>query len=284
MLSLTAAAQKVSQRYIPDKSKPVLLVFTADWCAPCQAMKQNVFTLDSVSAALSGYNVLMVDVDTPTGATLQERFCRKEVQVPYFVVLDRSGAIRNRHLGAMQADEFMSFLEDSGTLTPFGTAGPVKYVNVPDHEDFDHGWEFEAGAGATLNTTSEDTKSVPGAMISAGARYRATRFVAFRGGLDAVFAPGAYDYIPKVSIAVPVDLELYMLKSAYASAGLYWAVHNTAKVKTAPDLGVRVGAGCRIKAFDVRLNYNIGILNLNKGDIVNRVAPRCATLTVSYCF
>ncbi|MBO6069021.1 MAG: thioredoxin family protein [Bacteroidales bacterium] len=82
LLSVTAFAQKVSQKFIPDKSKPVLLVFTADWCAPCEAMKQNVFTIDSVASAMSGYNVLLVDIDTPIGSTYQERFCGREVQIP----------------------------------------------------------------------------------------------------------------------------------------------------------------------------------------------------------
>ena len=35
------------------------LVFTADWCAPCKAMQQTVFTADTVATALSGYNVLL---------------------------------------------------------------------------------------------------------------------------------------------------------------------------------------------------------------------------------
>ena len=284
MLSLSAAAQTVADKYIPDKSKPVLLVFTADWCAPCQAMKQNVFTIDSVAAALSGYNVLMVDVDSPVGSSYQQRFCKKEVQIPYFVVLDRSGAIRNRHLGAMQADDFMGFLRDSGTLSGGTSLGAVKYVNVPDTEAFDKGWEFEAGAGAALVSTSEDKLLKPGAVISAGARYRATRVVASRIGLDAIYTPGAFDFIPRVTVALPVDMELYLLDPAYLSAGIFFAAHNAAKAKLAPDLGVRVGAGCKIWELDVRLNYNVGFLNLNKGEIVDRVSTRALMLTVSYCF
>ncbi|MBR4771899.1 MAG: thioredoxin family protein [Bacteroidales bacterium] len=284
VLSLSAAAQKVAQKYIPDKSKPVLLVFTADWCAPCQAMKQNVFSVDSVASALSGYNILMVDIDTPTGAAYQERFCRKEVQIPYFVVVDRGGAIRNRHLGAMQAGEFMSFLRDSGTLGSGNAGGAVKYVNVPDREDFEKGWEFEAGAGGAMVTTSEDKLFKPGVVISTGARYRKSHLVAFRMGLDGLYTLKSIDYIPRISIAVPADMELYLLDPAYISLGAFMAVNSAKSVKVAPDVGVRVGAGCKIWNLDVSFHYNVGVLNLNKGDIVNRVSASALTLTVGYCF
>ena len=285
MLSATAFAQKVSQKYIHDKNKPVLLVFTADWCGPCQAMKQNVFVIDSVAAALGGYNILMVDVDTPVGATYQERFARKEVQIPYFVVLDRSGAVKARKLGAMQAGEFLQFLRGSGTMKEGGSSlGAIKYINVPDHEDFVRGWEFEAGAGAALVTTSEDKGFKPGAEIFAGARYRKSHLVAFRMGFEAMYATGTVDFIPRITLAVPVDIELYLLDPAYLSIGAFGAVHSTKKVKIAPDAGVRVGLGYKFGAFDVSFHYNAGILNLNKGDIVNHVSASAMTLTVGYCF
>lgn len=286
LLSVNAFAQKVSQKFIPDKSKPVLLIFTADWCAPCEAMKQNVFTVDSVAAAMSGYNVLLVDVDTPLGSTYQERFCGREVQIPYFVVMDRAGALKGRHLGAMQPVEFLRFLRETGTLTSAGQApvGGVKYVNVPDRENFRKGWEFEGAAGGAISSATDTAANKPGIAISAAARYRATKFVAFRTGVDAVITPGAVGYIPSFTVAVPLDLELYLLDNGYGFAGTFWGYHSAPKVKGVGDLGFRFGAGYKISDFDIRLTYNLGILNLNKGDIVNRVSTSALTLTVGYCF
>ena len=269
-LSVTAFAQKVSQKYIPDKSKPVLLVFTADWCAPCEAMKQNVFTIDSVASALSCYNVLLVDVDTPTGSAYQERFCKKEVQIPYFVVLDRYGFVKNRKLGAMEPGQFISFLRNSGTLDESAASvGAVKYVKVPDRENFKKGWEFEGALGGALSSTTDTTARKAGFVLSGAARYRVSRFAAFRTGADIVLTPGAVKYIPSLTFAVPVDLELYLFDPGYVFAGTFWGYHSAPQVKGVGDLGLRFGAGYKIMDFDVRLTYNLGILNMNKGDIVN---------------
>ena len=116
------------------------------------------------------------------------------------------------------------------------------------------------------------------------AKFDETIEAHFRMGLDGVFTPGAIDYMPKVSIAVPLDLELHLVEPAYLSLGGFYAVNHTAKVNVVPDLGVRVGAGCRIWDLDVSFHYNVGILNFNKGDIVGRVSASALTLTVGYCF
>lgn len=285
LLSMTAFAQKISQKYIPEKDKPVLMIFTADWCAPCEAMKQNVFTVDSVASVMGGYNVLLVDVDTPLGSAYQERFCKRETQIPYFVVLDRSGFVRSRHLGAMQPGEFIRFLVESGTFTGNSQSlGGVKYINVPDRENFEKGWEFETALGGAISSASDTAAVKPGIVIAGAARYRATKFVAFRTGAEALITPGAAGYIPSFTLTVPLDLELYLLDNGYGFAGTFWAYHSAPKVKGAGDIGFRFGAGYKIKDFDIRLTYNLGILNLNKGDIVNRVSTNALTLTVGYCF
>lgn len=285
LLSVTAFAQKVSQKYIPEKDKPVLLVFTADWCAPCQAMKENVFTIDSVAMALNTYNVLMVDIGTPVGGAYQERFCKKVTEIPYFVVLDRYGAVKNRKLGAMQADAFIAFLRESGTLQFSAlSSGPVKYVNVPDKDNYDKGWEFEVAAGGALSSASDTAATKPGVVAGVAARYRASRLVALKLGVEGKYTPAAVGYIPKVTITVPLDLELYMTNWLYASAGTYWAMHTTARTGNCGDFGFRVGAGGRIGNIDVKLTYNLGALNLNKGDIVNHVNTNALTVTAGYCF
>ena len=230
LLSVTAFAQKISQKYIPEKNKPVLMIFTADWCAPCEAMKKNVFTVDSVASTMSGYNVLLVDVDTPLGSTYQERFCKRETQIPYFVVLDRSGFEKaSRHLGAMQPGEFIRFLVESGTFDGSSQSpGGVKYVNVPDRENFKKGWEFETALGGAVSSASDTSAHKPGVVVSGAARYRASKFVAFRAGVDAVLTPGAAGYIPSFTLAVPLDLELYLLDNGYGfavySGGIYFCL------------------------------------------------------------
>ncbi|MBO6069020.1 MAG: hypothetical protein J6P50_07405 [Bacteroidales bacterium] len=202
------------------------------------------------------------------------------------MVLDRAGAVKGRHLGAMQPGQFLGFLRESGTLGTVGQAplGGLKYVNVPDRENFKKGWEFEGAVGGAISSASDTSATKAGFVVSGGVRYRTSKLVAFRSGLDAVIVPGAVGYIPSFTVAVPLDVELYLLDNGYGFGGAFWGYHSAPKAKGVGDIGFRIGAGYKIRDFDVRLTYNLGILNLNKGDIINRVSANAMTLTVGYCF
>jgi hypothetical protein len=208
------------------------------------------------------------------------------VQIPYFVVLDRAGAVKGHHLGAMQADQFLKFLGETGTMTSAGQApvGGLKYVNVPDRENYRKGWEFEGAVGGAISSATDTSATKPGFVIAGGVRYRASKLVAIRSGVDAVIVPGAVGYIPSFTVAVPLDIELYLLDNGYGFAGTFWGYHSAPKIKGIGDVGFRLGAGYKISDFDIRLTYNLGILNLNKGDIVNRASANALTFTVGYCF
>ena len=48
---------------IGDGQKPVLLYFTADWCAPCKVMDEKVWGDDAVAAEAADYVAVKVDFD-----------------------------------------------------------------------------------------------------------------------------------------------------------------------------------------------------------------------------
>ncbi len=52
----------------------VMIKFEADWCGPCQIMKKEAFTDTKVAAALSKAIIVPIDVDSPVGQTLSQKY------------------------------------------------------------------------------------------------------------------------------------------------------------------------------------------------------------------
>lgn len=101
---------QIPQELITSPESPILLVFTADWCMPCHRMRAMVFPDTLVSPLLKKYNVVMLDIDTPTGASLEKRYCSAMV-VPYYIILDKDGNRIAEQIGGSDAGTFAAFLK-----------------------------------------------------------------------------------------------------------------------------------------------------------------------------
>ena len=77
---------------LQNPSRPVVLEFTAPWCAPC---KRIVPVLEELEAR---HGVPVYVVDTQDHPEIGERF--KVLHLPTVVLLDRAGVVRARHVGA----------------------------------------------------------------------------------------------------------------------------------------------------------------------------------------
>ena len=111
---ITAQAQErlIPLKYIQDKEKPTLVMFTASWCGPCKYMKESVMKESKVKKVLDGFNVLILDIDQNDGKVFSERFIPVGFKgsIPYFAILDKSGKVVDTLLGSVKQNEFLAFL------------------------------------------------------------------------------------------------------------------------------------------------------------------------------
>ena len=105
--------------------KPVMLDFTADWCAPCKRMQKRTFADPAVQAALSQFVLLRVDVtkDTVNDEVLLKRF--KAQGPPVIAFFDAKGhELKSCQLNSfMEATKFYRFI--SIRVLRVGQASPV---------------------------------------------------------------------------------------------------------------------------------------------------------------
>lgn len=112
MIATQAQEKLIPQKYIQDKEKPTLVMFTASWCGPCKYMKESIMKDSSVKKVLDGFNVLLLDVDQNDGKLFAERFIPVGFKgsIPYFAILDKTGKVVDTLLGSVKRKEFLAFL------------------------------------------------------------------------------------------------------------------------------------------------------------------------------
>ncbi|MCB1098337.1 MAG: thioredoxin family protein [Verrucomicrobiae bacterium] len=122
--TLTVAAQakdfpKGSPEFLTDypaavaaakkSGKPMLVVFSASWCAPCQANKKNVYPSDAVKPFHNKFVWVYLDTDVPANADVAGKF--KVTGIPHIQFLTKSGAPLDKTIGATTPEQFAKTLK-----------------------------------------------------------------------------------------------------------------------------------------------------------------------------
>ncbi len=95
-----------------EADKPTLMLFTADWCPPCQVLKKDVLKDPAIAARLPReFRLVVVDLTEPTrqANAWADRF---EVSaIPEMVILDTEGEAVSRIVGSMGREAFVDWID-----------------------------------------------------------------------------------------------------------------------------------------------------------------------------
>jgi thiol:disulfide interchange protein len=93
------------------ENKPVLLIFTASWCGPCQQMKKSVYPSAPVQAVANRLIWLTVDVDLPANQSLTQKHGISGI--PALVIIDANGRSKSKISGGRSPADLARWLADN---------------------------------------------------------------------------------------------------------------------------------------------------------------------------
>ena len=92
--------------FLMSKSRPQLIIFSADWCGPCQAAKKAMKENVALKRIIDSYEVVQYNFDVAIPMRRKYNVNR----VPTFIVVADGEEVR-RQVGFSSVDKFKNFLD-----------------------------------------------------------------------------------------------------------------------------------------------------------------------------
>ncbi|GAB4241463.1 MAG: hypothetical protein OHK005_04500 [Candidatus Methylacidiphilales bacterium] len=102
------AAYRQAMTEAKETGKPVMVMFTAEWCGPCRQMKKNVLPSAVVQSERSKWIWVVLDVDQPENQALARQYGVRGI--PAFFFLDSQGRQLHKITGGRPPDQFAALL------------------------------------------------------------------------------------------------------------------------------------------------------------------------------
>lgn len=296
---LDEKVKHIPMELIQNPDNPILLMFTASWCAPCHKMRSVMFKKESISILLRKYNLVLLDVDSQPGSDLQRIYCEDRI-VPYYVVLDKEQNVIRKMRGATDDErEFAEFL--SSGIEEIRPGMPAvqdivtqEQLEILTGEDYKAAtsrlkakWSFGVGMGGHLSTMPFSSRSMfaeerasatdtlrvnyKGVKLgwSASALLRYTFYkTTFETGVSFMTAGGRdtrnNENYNSYYIGIPVDLHFNIWHNLKAGAGVsaMYMLKGSDIAKKRFDAGLRLKLLWDAYPFCVSAGWQHGFVNI----------------------
>ncbi len=89
--------------------KPVILVFSAAWCPPCQTMKRDVYPSEEVKAFHDKFVWAYIDIDDPRNESAATKYGVNSI--PHIEFLNAEGKEISKQIGGTSSKDFAKTLQ-----------------------------------------------------------------------------------------------------------------------------------------------------------------------------
>ena len=93
-----------------EEGKPVIAIFSAAWCGPCQTMKNDVYPSGAVKPYHDKFVWAYLDADSPGNQASMKEFGASGI--PHIEFLDSAGKSIGKQVGSSPAENFAKRLEE----------------------------------------------------------------------------------------------------------------------------------------------------------------------------